>query len=235
MKLWRKGKKVEENKNQDTEDQKNFANDLDVEELNSEDLIGDDLWKDAQEAAQEIKGSASSSKENIEGSVRSENKNSSETVEFSNAKVSLLKNELEAKDNQLKRMAADFDNFRRRQSIEREELLKNGGKDLIIDLLPVLDNFERAMTSSKDAKDVANVISGVEMIQKQLLESIRKNGVDIINSMDSIFDPNYHEAVQQLVDDSKPDQTVINELQKGYTLNGKVIRPATVVVSTVSS
>ncbi len=220
---------MEENKNQDPEEQQDFANDLDVEELNSEDLMGDDLWKDAQQAAQEIKGATSSSKENTE------NKTSSETVEFSNAKVSLLKNELEAKDNQLKRMAADFDNFRRRQSIEREELLKNGGKDLIIDLLPVLDNFERAMTSSKDTKDVANVISGIEMIQKQLLESIRKNGVDIIKSMDSIFDPNYHEAVQQLVDDSKPDQTVINELQKGYTLNGKVIRPATVVVSTVSS
>lgn len=225
---------MEANKNQDSEETQIPENELEQDNLESEDFDNntDSIWKDAEEAAQEIE---ESKKSKHEEPVKAPNAKSSDTSGVDSAKLALIKAELEAKDNQLKRMAADFDNFRRRQALEREELLKNGCKDLITDLLPVLDNFERALAASRDAKDVSSVISGIEMIQKQLLDSFTKNGVEIIQALDNIFDPNYHEAVQQLVDDSKPDQTVINELQKGYTLNGKVIRPSMVVVSTVSS
>ncbi len=190
-----------------------------------------DLMQDALDAAEVIE------------STKKEKPKSDETQEYNKPKefnpesdkvISALKSELETKSNQLKRLAADFENFRRRQVQEREDLLKYAGEKTILDILPILDNFERAISSSKTAQDIASVISGVELIQKQLYEAIGKNGVEPIKALDSIFDPNYHEAVQQFVDDNKPDQTVIHELQKGYTLNGKVIRPSMVVVSTTS-
>ncbi|MFN8576692.1 MAG: nucleotide exchange factor GrpE [Candidatus Sericytochromatia bacterium] len=202
----------------------NPTTDVEIEEINSED--GSDMWKDAQDAADSIKESKS----------KQDNKSRTETKEsVSESIVNDLKAALDSKDTQLKRMVADFENFRRRQATEKEEFLKMACKDILQDLLPILDNFERAISSSKDAKDVASVVSGIELIQKQLIEAVRKNGLELIEALDNPFDPNFHEAVQQLVNDEKPDQTVINELQKGYTLNGKVLRPSMVVVSTVSS
>lgn len=202
----------------------NPTTDVEIEEINSED--GSDMWKDAQDAADSIK----------ENKSKQDNKSKTEAKEsISESIVNDLKAALDSKDIQLKRMVADFENFRRRQATEKEEFLKMACKDILQDLLPILDNFERAISSSKDAKDVASVVSGVELIQKQLIEAVKKNGLEIIQALDNPFDPNFHEAVQQIVNDEKPDQTVINELQKGYTLNGKVLRPSMVVVSTVSS
>jgi molecular chaperone GrpE len=218
MKLWRKNKKVSTTNEEDLNE--NPATDLEIEDNNSD---ISDMWKDAQEAATVIE-------DNKKSHTKSESKEN-----VSDSAYNALKNELESKDIQLKRMVADFENFRRRQAIEKEEFLKMACKDILQDLLPVLDNFERAMTASKDAKDAASVVSGVELIQKQLVEAVKKNGLEVIQALDNPFDPNYHEAVQQIVDDEKEDQTVINELQKGYTLNGKVLRPSMVVVSTVSS
>lgn len=187
----------------------------------------EDLWADAFDAAEEIE---SKQKEEVKVKVEPKEESIGETSSF----VDSLRTQLDAKENQLKRLAADFENFRRRQVQEREDLFKYGQKDLILSLLPVVDNFERAITASKDAKDVTSVIEGIEKIQKQLIDAMQKNGVELIEALDKPFDPNFHEAVQQMVNDEKPDQTVINELQKGYTLSGRVIRPSMVVVSTVS-
>ena len=187
----------------------------------------EDLWADAFDAAEEIE---SKQKEEFKVKVEPKEESIGETSSF----VDSLRTQLDAKENQLKRLAADFENFRRRQVQEREDLFKYGQKDLILSLLPVVDNFERAITASKDAKDVTSVIEGIEKIQKQLIDAMQKNGVELIEALDKPFDPNFHEAVQQMVNDEKPDQTVINELQKGYTLSGRVIRPSMVVVSTVS-
>ncbi|RYY00282.1 nucleotide exchange factor GrpE [bacterium] len=224
MKLWRKNKKVNTNNEQESIDENIPATDPELEEINSSES---DMWKDAQEAAEFIESNKKHT-DSPKESVKPERDSVSSSLHTA------LKSELDAKDIQLKRMVADFENFRRRQTTEKEEFLKMACKDLIQDLLPVLDNFERAISSSKDAKDVASVISGIELIQKQLFDSMRKNGLDSIQALDNVFDPNFHEAVQKVVDDSKPDETVINELQKGYTLNGKVLRPSMVVVSTVS-
>jgi molecular chaperone GrpE len=198
----------------------------------------DNLWGDAFEAAQvieEFKKEKPGIKEKIKSAFsRADNDGHSRKSEERGDSDNKYRDDLEAKDIQLKRLAADFDNFRRRQTQEREDLLKYAGQNLILDILPVLDNFERAMSSSKDAKDIDSVISGIELIQKQLFEAMKKNGVEEIEALDNVFDPNYHEAVQQIVNDEKPDHTVINELQKGYTLNGRVIRPSMVIVSTTS-
>ncbi len=203
---------------------------IEIDEIDSEEIISDgidDMWKDAQEAAESIETSKHSEK------VQDESKHQTKSY-FDDSLTSKLKNELESKDAQLKRMMADFDNFRRRQAIEREEILKMASKDLIQDLLPTLDNFDRAISSFKDAKDIDSVISGIELVQKQLVEIMKRNGLEIIQALDNAFDPNFHEAVQKIVDETKPDETVISELQKGYTLNGKVLRPSMVVVSAIS-
>lgn len=208
-----------------------------VENIPTDSLEGD-LLADAQAAADEIEKMTSKPQEDSVEEIeqQEEVKESPKTESFGDAQkvIDALKEQLAAKDNQMKRLAADFENVRRRQSQEREDLLKYGHKDFVLNLLSVVDNFERALTSSKDSQDIASVISGVELIQKQLFDTLNKNGVEYIEALGTIFDPNFHEAVQQLVDDNKPDQTVIHELQKGYSLNGRVIRPSMVVVSTVS-
>lgn len=228
MKLWRKNKKV-------NNDEEILKEDIEINEVDLDgNIIADtnDMWKDAQEAAEAI--------ENIKKHPETEEPKEAPKQEtakrsfFGDSANTTLKNELETKDGQLKRMMADFDNFRRRQATEKEEILKMACKDIIQDLLPIIDNFERAISSSKDAKDVDSVISGIELIQKQLMESMKRNGLESIQALDNAFDPNFHEAVQKMFDDTKPDETVINELQKGYTLNGKVLRPSMVVVSTIS-
>jgi molecular chaperone GrpE len=194
-----------------------------------------DLMQDALDAAEVIEGTKKEKpKPQEDEKEHSKPAGPKEYNPETDKVIAALKSELESKNNQLKRLAADFENFRRRQVQEREDLLKYSGEKIILDILPILDNFERAISSSKNAQDITSLISGVELIQKQLYEAIGKNGVEPIVAVDNIFDPNYHEAVQQFVDDSKPDQTVIHELQKGYTLSGKVIRPSMVVVSTTS-
>lgn len=193
------------------------------EEINNEETISDNspenLWDDAFVASKEIKDSKS--KNNVD-------------VSKIEAELEALKATFEVKETQFKRLASDFENFRRRQTQEREDLLKYGSEKIMLDLLPILDNFERALASSKTTPDLNSVISGLEIIQKQFLAVINRNGVESIEAMDKPFDPNFHEAVQTMPNNEKPDQTVIQELQKGYTLSGRVIRPSMVVISTES-
>ncbi|GIW21730.1 MAG: nucleotide exchange factor GrpE [Candidatus Sericytochromatia bacterium] len=227
-----------------------------------EKLKEEDIWKDAFEAAEEIKSSKKkkdNKKENVKETDKEEDDNKdikNENLKTSDKekeedtinngelvakydelekKYQILKQEFDNKDSQLKRLAADFDNFRRRQNQEKEDLIKYAYEKLFGDLLPVLDNFERAINSSKDAKDISSIVSGVEMIQKQLLDIMSRNGLEVIKALGNSFDPNFHEAVQQIVDDEKESDTVVNELQKGYLLNGRVIRPSMVVVSKKSN
>ncbi len=219
------------------DEQENVQENLAVDESSENEIeepFGEsgDLLKDAMAAAQVIEDSKKEEakpKEDIK--PKEEAKKADYDLE---RKYNALKNEFESKDNQLKRMAADFDNFRRRQTQDKEDFLKFAGEKIILDILPVLDNLERAISHAKDSTDAQSLLSGIELVQKQLIDAIAKNGVSPIEALDNIFDPNFHEAVQQLVNDDKPDQTVINELQKGYTLNGRVIRPSMVVVSTTS-
>jgi molecular chaperone GrpE len=207
----------------------------------------DDIWKDAFEAAEEIEA-----KTKKETNLEQDNSKDDELLakydellakydellakyDELEKKYHLAQQDFENKDSQLKRLAADFDNFRRRQNQEKEDLSKYAYEKLFGELLPVLDNFERALNSSKEAKDISSIVSGIEMIQKQLLDVMSRNGLEIINALGNTFDPNFHEAVQQVVDDEKESETVINELQKGYILHGRVIRPSMVVVSKKSN
>ncbi|MFN8671097.1 MAG: nucleotide exchange factor GrpE [Candidatus Sericytochromatia bacterium] len=205
------------------EEIKNDEVEVKEDEKNAEqtsDNSSENIWDDALLASKEIEDSKSEKANSNNNALKQE--------------LDKLKADFETKENQFKRLASDFENFRRRQTQEKEDLLKYGSEKIMLDLLPVLDNFERALSSSKNATDITSVISGIEMIQKQFWSVINTNGVDLIEAIDKPFDPNFHNAVQQLPNEEKPDQTVLQELQKGYTLNGRVIRPSMVVVSTVS-
>lgn len=147
-------------------------------------------------------------------------------------RVAQLEQELAARDAQLKRMAADFENARKRQATERDELTKFAAERVMLNLLPVIDNFDRALQAARSATDVATVTQGVDMIYRQLQDLLTKTGVAPIEATGHPFDPNLHEAVQRVpADDNQPDNTVVEEFQRGYLLNGKVIRHALVKVA----
>lgn len=129
----------------------------------------------------------------------------------------------------LLRLQADFDNFRRRTQREKEEMARFAAEGLIVKLLPVLDNLERALAAGET--DSTRLLEGVSLIHRQFMEILAAEGVEPIQAVGCPFDPSCHEAVMQVQDDRYPENTVVEELQKGYTLKGKVIRPAMVKVS----
>lgn len=136
---------------------------------------------------------------------------------------------LEENTERLKRLQADFDNFRRRTRQEKEDLSSIVAQNIILELLPVLDNFERAL-STASAQDAGGVLSGIEMIYRQFSRALEKNGLTAIEAVGSPFNPEQHEAVMRVEDSEKEDGTVVEELQKGYVVRGKVIRPSMVKV-----
>ena len=134
-------------------------------------------------------------------------------------------------ESQFKRLAADFENFRRRAVSEREDLIKFAGSRVLENLLPVVDNFERALGAMDKATEVAQVQAGIEMIYRQMQDFLTKSGVVPMEAQGKPFDPNFHEAIAQTENVDLPDETVMAEVQKGYLYNGKVLRHAMVQVS----
>ena len=139
-----------------------------------------------------------------------------------------LEADLAEKDAQMLRLRADFDNFRRRSVKEREELAAVVTQGILTDMLPLLDNFERALLA--EGSDLDSFRAGVSMIYKQMTEALAKNGLEVIDTKDKKFDPNFHQAVMRVQDPEKEDDTIEQELQKGYMVKGRVIRPSMVQV-----
>ena len=142
-----------------------------------------------------------------------------------------LKEELSLANDKYLRLYAEFDNFRRRTIKEREEARKMEGKDLMVSLLPVLDDFERALRSMEDATDVKPVKEGVELIQNKLKNTLKQKGLAEMESIGNPFDAELHEAITNIPAPSEEWKgKVIDEAEKGYYLNDKVVRFAKVVV-----
>lgn len=136
----------------------------------------------------------------------------------------------ELKDTNL-RLHAEFDNYRKRTIKEKIELSKTASEDVIIDLLPVLDDFDRALKNITDAGAENAFTEGISLIYNKLLKVLSQKGVEEIQAKDQIFDTDFHEAVSHIPgDDPDGEQKIIDVVQKGYKLNGKVIRFAKVVV-----
>lgn len=133
------------------------------------------------------------------------------------------------------RLQADFENARKRWLKEQAEIQESANADLIRQLLEVLDDFGRALTSGAGVpEDAGSFRKGVEMISQRLEELVKSYGVSPMDAVGQPFDPARHEAVAHEVSDSVPESTVVAELRRGYVMNGRVLRPSVVKVSTRS-
>ena len=136
----------------------------------------------------------------------------------------------EQKDKYL-RLSAEFDNYRKRTMKEKAELIPNGGEKSISSILPVIDDFERAIKTMETAKDVKAVKEGVELIYNKFMAVMAQNGVKVIETKDQPLDTDYHEAIAVIPAPSEEQKgKILDCVQTGYTLNDKVIRHAKVVV-----
>lgn len=172
------------------------------------------------------------SEENFKGEeVKEEQSICEETVEEGSDELNKVKEDLENLNNQYLRLAADFDNYRKRQTQERESLLKYGTEEALKKLIEVLDNFDRAKQSINSVEDCQKLKETFDILHKQTVDSLTKMGLEIIETEGQKFDPMFHDAVMQTPTDEYPEETIIKELQKGYKLADKVLRPALVDVA----
>lgn len=130
-------------------------------------------------------------------------------------------------------LAADYDNFRKRSERERENTLKFGNEKVLSDLLEVLDTFDRTLDMIRPDEDqkVKNLVVGLDMVNKLFLDKLNRHGLTVVESLGKDFDPNFHEAMAQEYMEGKKPNEVIKEFQKGYSLNGRLLRAAKVVVA----
>lgn len=142
-----------------------------------------------------------------------------------------LQEKYDTLNNQYIRLAADFDNYRKRQEQEKETLLKYGAENTIKKMIEVLDNFERGMKAIETVEDCEKVKECYNLAYKNFTDVLTKAGLEPIKAEGEEFDPNFHEAVMQTPTSDKPEHTIIAELQKGYKLGDKVLRPTLVNVA----
>lgn len=131
----------------------------------------------------------------------------------------------------LLRLQADFDNFKKRLEKEKIEFIKFANEEIIVEILRMLDDFERAVEAGKKKHDFDILYKGVEMIWKDMKDFLEKKGLKEIDAKGKLFNPHEHEAMMQEENNDHPEDHVIEEFQKGYTLNGRVIRPSKVKVA----
>ena len=181
----------------------------------------------------DVKDNNENELENVATEPAEESPDKNESLDANdNKELEELKTKYEALNNQYIRLAADFDNFRKRQEQERENLLKYGAESTVKKLIEVMDNFDRGMKAIETVEDCEKVKECYNLAYKNFNDVMTKIGVNVINAVDEVFDPNLHEAVMRTPTDEKPENTVIEELQKGYMLGDKVLRPTLVRVAT---
>ncbi|OCA92502.1 nucleotide exchange factor GrpE [Pseudobacillus wudalianchiensis] len=169
-----------------------------------------------------------------EAPVQAENATAEEEQPAADAsleKINELEQKLEEAENRYLRLLADFDNLRRRTQLDREASEKYRAQSLISDLLPLLDNFERALKVEASNEQTKSVLQGMEMVYKGLVAALEKEGVEVIEAVGKEFDPNFHQAVMTDSDDQYGPNEVIEEFQKGYKLKDRIIRPSMVKVN----
>ncbi|MCD8511967.1 MAG: nucleotide exchange factor GrpE [Bacillus sp. (in: Bacteria)] len=169
----------------------------------------------------------SNQEEKIEDEESAVNENAAEEV----TKEQDLEKKLEETTNRLLRIQADYDNFRRRTRLEKEADAKYRSQRLAEELLPAIDNFERALMISPEAEEAKSLLKGMEMVYRQLQEALKKEGIEVIDAVGQPFDPHIHQAVMQVETEEFEKNVVVEELQKGYKLRDRVIRPAMVKVN----
>lgn len=134
-------------------------------------------------------------------------------------------------DDRFLQLAADFENFKRQAARRETETRERAARSILEDLLPVLDNFERALDAARNARDVESVRVGVEFIAQQLRDALKNHGVEPIQAQGQPFDPLHHEALEEVSGSEQPEGTVVEEAQRGYSFKGHVLRPSLVRVA----
>lgn len=150
-------------------------------------------------------------------------------------KIEELTKEKEQLFQQLQRVSADYANYQRRAPKQIEDSVEYQKKAFIRALLPSLDNFEHAINASHKTESVGEVVKGVEMIFSHMLDALKSQGVKQMQTVGEQFDPNLHEAMMRKSDPGQPDNTVLEEFQKGYMFNEQVLRPAKVIVNKIET
>ena len=141
------------------------------------------------------------------------------------------KNEAEQNLDQLLRLRADFENTKKRLEREKSEAIKFANERLLIEILPIVDNLDRAMASLSEGHDPEKVKQGLKLAQEELHQVLELHGVKTVKALGEPFDPERHEAVATVESDQAKDGTVVDEVQRGYALNGRLIRPSRVRIA----
>jgi molecular chaperone GrpE len=147
------------------------------------------------------------------------------------AAVAALRAQLEQERNNTLRAVADLHNFRRRTDEERSRLILDANERLIKEILPVVDDFDRSLAAARQAESYEQLVEGVEAVLRKIGDVLGRQGLEPIPAVGEQFDPTVHEAVMVEEGSDQPDETVIEELRKGYKMNGRVLRPALVKVA----
>ncbi|WP_099221174.1 nucleotide exchange factor GrpE [Listeria costaricensis] len=145
--------------------------------------------------------------------------------------IAKLEEKLAETENRLLRLQADFENVKKRHIADREATIKYRAQSLAEDLLPALDSFEKALATESDHEEVKAILTGMEMVYKQLQTALEKEGIEPIAALGEQFDPNFHQAVMQDSDADKASNEITAELQKGYKIKDRVLRPSMVKVN----
>ncbi|MCJ7730215.1 MAG: nucleotide exchange factor GrpE [Sedimentisphaerales bacterium] len=135
----------------------------------------------------------------------------------------------------LQRVAADYENFQKRVPRQIDDTIAYKKEKIIKTLLPTLDNFEHTLQNAHSAENLNVLVEGIRIIYDQMLDALKANGVEQINSLGQKFDPAMHEAIMQKAEADQEDETVLEEFQKGYKLDGRVIRPSRVIINKLQS
>ena len=157
-----------------------------------------------------------------------ETNDKNEATPVDQAKVDALSNERDELKDMLLRRTAEFDNYRKRTEKERADYLQYAGMDLVRDMLPVLDDFDRALRTECASPDYAK---GVEMIYNRMFETLKKLGLEPIVTAGAVFDPHLHQAIEAVETEDAQDGAILGEFQRGYFYKGKLLRAAMVKVA----
>jgi len=143
--------------------------------------------------------------------------------------------EIQTLSDRLLRLQAELENYKKRTAKERTESIKFANEGLLIDMIPALDSLERAIQSAKQNANLASLLEGLELVSRLFSAVLEKAGVQEIRAQGKMFNPELHEAVSVMESGDHPDNTIVEEVQKGYLLNSRVLRPAMVKVAKSAS
>ncbi|AOV07912.1 nucleotide exchange factor GrpE [Sporosarcina ureilytica] len=167
----------------------------------------------------------------VEDTIETDEETNAVEIDSEETELTQLKEQLKEEENKYFRVLADYDNFKRRSTQEKEAIQKYQSQRVLTSILPVLDNFERALTVEAKTDEAKSMMEGIDMIYRSLVDTLKSEGLVEIEAFDKEFDPNFHQAVMTDKDEEKPSGVVLEEMQKGYILKDRVLRPAMVKVN----